>query len=458
MPAAITLLEGLPGIAPEHRFQACEERHTAVAVLLPFALHLPWEADATRLLALFRTDGSGDWASISLMPDTASLRAALAGLHTAAALEAWLVQQGIGWFPAGQPVLLQPVHIPKPWGEEIWFTGIEPRGVSCAMPVSGQPVPLPWLLAALPHYLQGPQAGQDPVLLKILAPWPDEALGDLYLELHEQKREVYIITGVDRRAWPDGQGAIRFGVDPAARAAYASDEAFREAFAAAAEAYEAHRREVDAWLDDRRAAAGLDPAVPADPAWMRDCLAGLPEALRVREQQLKDRLDAFTRLRPLRPGDVVQVPLRVPHSLQHGVRAVEFQTPVYERKILAFGQKVLTQAHWDSRAGAALMRLDTPPEPVLQRLAGGEGVLREEVTRFEDFAVERVRLAAGACHRAAAGGSRLLMAVDGVLVAGQARLAPEQAWFWPAALPLAAGALQTAENTVFLVAIPSTSG
>jgi hypothetical protein len=307
----------------------------------------------------------------------------------------------------------------------------------------------------MPEYLLGQHAGDWPVLLKILSPLPDAGFGDLYLELHEEKREVYIITGVDRAAWPDGVGKIRLGVNPDAVAEHGDEQRFRDAFAAAAQAYEVHRHEVDAWLDQRRASDGLPANEPVSPVWLRSQLAAQPAEWREREDSLREALDSFTSLKPLRVGDVVQVPLRVPHSLQHGVRAVEFQTPVYERKILAFGQKVLTQPHWDSRDGADLMLLKAAIEPALPVLEQSPGLEVEQVARFDDFSVQRVSVGAGHVRTGEPGSYRVLMGLSGRLGAGIARLSPEQAWFWPAALPFCVEVAQSAENTVFLEAIPA---
>src|SRR5690625_7657891 len=43
------------------------------------------------------------------------------------------------------------------------------------------------------------------------SPLPVEVVGDLYFELHEEKREVYVVTSIDPQAWPEGIGAIRYG-------------------------------------------------------------------------------------------------------------------------------------------------------------------------------------------------------------------------------------------------------
>lgn len=442
---------------PEAAALACLQQAAAVAV--PFQLRHDWEDEAASLLALFLGDAEGSWSQLTVLADTPEHRAALSACADEPALQIWLHGQDIGLWQRHEPLQLEPVCIPKPWGEEVWFTGIEQRGVSRVRPQYGQSVPLPWLLAAAPGYCLGEQAGQPPVLLKILAPWPEAGLGELYLELHEEKREVYIITGVDEIAWPDGVGAIRFGIDPDKRRAFADDDALRQAFVAAAARYEDHRREVDAWLDQRRREAGLAEADPAPLDWSRAQQACMPSGWQTREADLRQTLNAFIRLLPLRVGDVLAVPTHLPHSLQHGVRAVEFQTPVYERKILAFNQKVLTQAHWDSAEGAALMRLDAPlPEPLPLLPEPAVGARREQVVRFAGFGVDRLSLQTGSRLEKPAGQYRLLMGLSGRLQVEQQALQAEQAWFLPAAASLSLSAVQGIESTVFLESWPLPGG
>ncbi|MEM7365774.1 MAG: hypothetical protein AAF525_17280, partial [Pseudomonadota bacterium] len=57
---------------------------------------------------------------------------------------------------------LSSVRIPKPWGEEIWFTGIEARGVSHVLDT-----PLHWLLHVAGDLFDA--SSQPPLLLKIQA-------------------------------------------------------------------------------------------------------------------------------------------------------------------------------------------------------------------------------------------------------------------------------------------------
>ena len=241
-----------------------------------------------------------------------------------------------------RPLLLAPVTVAKPWGREIWFTGIEARG-QAGVYGEGGILPLPWLLeVAAPEVLGVESSALN--LLKILDPLPEPVYGDLYFELHEEKREVYVVTAVDRRCWPNGVGAIRYGFDPAVRAHYPSDAAFRRAYLESVQAYEAVRDRIQAVEDSWRTEEGYGLRDPVPAATSRRWRAALPPDLRRLEAERRRIMEGFTLLRPLRVGDVVQVPLRLPHALQHGVRTVEFQTPVYERRILSFAQKVLTQA------------------------------------------------------------------------------------------------------------------
>ena len=102
-------------------------------------------------------------------------------------------------------------------------------------------------------------------------------------------------------------------------------------------------------------------------------------------------MNAFTGTRRLAVGDVVLVPTWTPHALQHGVRVVEFQTPSYERYIISFNQKVLTQDGWDSAKAIGQLSLDPPPEPDLQAVAPGV----ERIASFADFGVWRASVKAG---------------------------------------------------------------
>jgi len=304
--------------------------------------------------------------------------------------------------PLNQPVLLAPVFVDKPWGREVWFTAMESRGESAVLAEQGS-IPLSNYLALAPQRLC---RGRPIVLLKILDPKPEPVTGDLYFEVHDTKREVYVVTAIDETVWPEGTGEIRFGMNQERRADFADDAAFRNAYLNAVKDYEAVRRAIDA-------GDVIEPAVEADK---------------------RHAMESFTGVQALSPGDVVVVPTWVPHSLQHGVRVVEFQTPAYERFIISFAQQVRTQDHWDSDHAIANLNLDTPRNPTFTETAPGI----TQIVAFEDFSVWRIELAPNAtcqppipmpyavCMNVSGG-----VEVGGNVIAPPLTLAAEQACFVP---------------------------
>jgi hypothetical protein len=343
----------------------------------------------------------------------------------------WCQGQRLLVVKPGEPLPLTVTAIDKPWGRELWYTGVEQRGV-CRFGDDSASVPIPWLQAVLPDNAAG-VPGRPLVLLKVLDPSPEEVTGDLYFELHEEKREVYVVTHVDRRAWPDGVGYIRYGFCPEQIAAAGSEDAFRQAYRDRVAEYEAVRRRIDAL----------------------DAPDTVPAALRAKELRLRHAMDAFTHRRPLRVGDVVVVPLRMPHSLQHGVRTIEFQTPVYERKILSFAQRVLTQDHWDTDDAVAVMRLQPPDTVPFERLPAAAGVSCERIVDFEDFEVRRITVRRGAsCRLYCEDTYSLVMGVDGQFAVGEVLLGPEQALLLPAGTAADIDAGDSAAPLVLLQALP----
>ncbi|MEZ5530006.1 MAG: hypothetical protein R3E57_08770 [Porticoccaceae bacterium] len=332
-----------------------------------------------------------------------------------------------------QPLQLEPVAIPKPWGQEIWYTGIEQRGLS-RVTDGNYSVPLPWVLSVAPGRLAGGKERQIN-LLKILDPLPEEVFGDLYFELHEEKREVYVVTHVDRDAWPDGLGSIRFGFASEVRSGYDSDDAFKADYLKAVKQYEQVRRQIDGQIDQFRQVEGFETNAPVSAAQLKCWSARLPEQLLAQEADLRRAMNRFTALLPLQVGDVVKVPLLTPHALQHGVRTVEFQTPVYERRIISFAQKVLTQGHWDTEQAVAMMSLETPSLPELKLLETAENYQLEEVVCFDDFRVERLTLKPHAVEGyllPATDSYALLMSVEGEPLLSEHSFSREEAVLLPA--------------------------
>lgn len=405
---------------------------------------------------------------VALSAATAEVRADLVDLDaTPESLAAFADEHDIPWLNLSAPLMLDPICIPKPWGQEIWYTGIEVRGQSHVV-AQGHKVPLPWLLSLMPDFLTAGFAEQI-VLLKILDPLADERYGDLYFEMHEQKQEVYVVTHVDPAAWPDGTGGIRLGFDQHKRAAFGDDAAFKAAYLAAVRDYEAVRREIDQQLDCQRLAHNIGLNDPVDAATLNEWAKKVPAPLLKREADKRAVMYSFTATKPLRIGDVVKVPCFTPHALQHGVRTVEFQTPVYERKILSFTQKVLTQPHWDTEAALEKISLDAPANPVLEPVHTTADILVERVVTFDDFEVQRIRLAAGRRYQLPAYSAyRLLMVISGSLVCygtdsspgaraeWHRSYLPAQAVLLPASLPHSEWCAGE-EGSIFLLALPLSS-
>lgn len=293
------------------------------------------------------------------------------------------------------PWQLAPVEIPKPWGKEIWYTGIEARGQAAVRGEIGV-VPLPWILAIFPQGRNRPL-----ILLKVLDPLPDEVYGDLYFELHEEKQEVYVVTHVDSQAWPDRVGRIQLGFDPDKRREFADDEAFKKAYLASVERYRQVRCALDKKLDELRLKNQVDLQAPVPSQQMCLWIEQLAkdaanQSLMALERSLRNEMNGFINHLPLVVGDTLAIPQRVPHALQHGVRVVEFQTPVYERKILSFAQKVLTQSDWDTEQAMALVDMDLCariPSPTL--LIDSDRLRIEQIVAFNDFDVQRIWLKSG---------------------------------------------------------------
>lgn len=327
-------------------------------------------------------------------------------------------------------IKLGTVSIAKPWGKEIWYTGVEKRGVSTATDGRWN-VDLPWLIACVPERLFNNQ--MEIVLLKVLDPLPDEVYGDLYFELHEKKQEVYVVTHVDKTAWPDGVGGIRFGFCPEKKQAFSCSDEFLLAYRKAVDAYRRVRVEIDSIVDRKRLADGIELNAPVSAEQLKKWLQDLSPQLIEKEGQLRSVMDSYTNLVPLKLGDVVRIPCFVPHSLLHGVRTIEFQTPVYERKILSFGQKVLTQASWDTEDAMRLIKTDNPELQPFEIIMQSEQLLVEKIVDFDDFEVLRIRLSPGAVYtHISTAKYALAIGVMGHCTVGALTLKEEEACLIPA--------------------------
>ena len=281
---------------------------------------------------------------------------------------------------------LQPVEINKPWGKEVWYTGIEQRGVSKIGSPSAN------IRISTLHKLLGDsflESSKDsPILLKILAPNNHPTLGNLYYELHTEKEEVYIVSSVND-VWKNKIGKMKYGVSDSKKADFKDELEFKKAFKEAVKAYEKIRFEIE---DELTKIRHKESNLKNHELTVVEAYKMLPAQLVEKEQHAKTELESFVGWKNLKVGDVVSVETCVPHSLQHGVEVIEFQTPVYERFIISFDQKVLTQNHWDVESAFEVMKLKTPQTTTLKLIHQDEAYREEEVAVFDDFFVSRLTI------------------------------------------------------------------
>ncbi len=271
-----------------------------------------------------------------------------------------------------EPLQLKVLKIPKPWGFEGWYTGIEKRGVVNVIDKYGE-TELPYALNLFKKQMLADDL-ESLILLKTLNPVAEKTIGDLYYELHEKKWEVYIVTEIDKTAWPSGKGIIKAGLHPKKIEEYKIkygnnwEETLRGEFKSAVSEYEKIRLQIDGSQDN------------------------IPNEILEKEQILRDKASGFVGDLPVIVGDIISFPVFQIHSLRHGIKVVEFQTPHYERLILMFTQKVLTQNHWDTENAINKMETEVYHPPKLECIHDSKYLIVERFTDFPQFNFDRIRL------------------------------------------------------------------
>ena len=300
-----------------------------------------------------------------------------------------------------QPLRLEVLNIPKPWGHEGWYTGVEKRGVVKVTDKYGK-TELPYALTLFKKQLLADYSTAL-ILLKMLNPVAEVVVGDLYYEMHEEKWEVYVVTEIDKTAWPSGIGIIKAGLHPDKIAEYQkkygekwSDFLLKNFKQAIAE-YEMLRRQID------------------------ESTESISTELTEQELSLREKAVAFVGDCSVRVGDIVSFPVFHLHSLQHGIKVIEFQTPHYERLIVMFSQKVLTQKHWDTADALSKILPEIYELPELERLHKSAGILAERFVDFPQFTADRISLDTNHVWNDQLNGQYHLL----ITISGQATVFPE---------------------------------
>ncbi len=287
-------------------------------------------------------------------------------------LEVLSQKQKTGIIEANQALRLDVLKIPKPWGHEGWYTGVEKRGVSQVFSGQGK-VELPYALSLFKKQMLA-DFPEELLLLKTLNPVAEDVIVDLYLEIHEKKWEVYVVTEIDPVAWPTGVGNIKAGLDAEKiseyQKIYADDWQLKilADFQKAISEYETIRRTID------------ESTLP------------IADELTQQEKLLRTQAYDFVGNCPVKVGDIVTFSVYQMHALQHGIKVIEFQTQHYERLIVMFAQKVLTQNHWDTEAALKKMRPEKYVAPQPEILFEDVGFQMERFVDFPQFTVDRIFL------------------------------------------------------------------
>jgi len=270
------------------------------------------------------------------------------------------------------PFSLEVINIPKPWGYEGWYTGVEKRGVALVTDKWGK-TELPYALnifkkQVLENY------PETLILLKTLNPLSEDVIGDLYFELHEKKWEVYIVTEIDKTAWPSGTGIIKAGLHPE------KIKIYQKKYGAKWKTF---------LLKDFRKTIGEYEKIRSQ----IDCSNGkISYQINKQEIKLRQKASKFIGDCQVKVGDIISFPVFQMHSLRHGIKVIEFQTPHYERLILMFAQKVLTQNHWDTEEALNKMLMEVYQQPKLDCLHKSSGLLIERFVDFPKFTADRIRI------------------------------------------------------------------
>ena len=319
-----------------------------------------------------------------------------------------------------EPLQLKVLKIPKPWGYEGWYTGVEKRGVVNVIDKYGE-TELPYALGVFKKKMLAHDS-DSLILLKTLNPSAENIVGDLYYELHEKKWEVYIVTEIDKTAWPTGTGIVKAGLHADKIKEYKNKygnnwkETLLKDFKSAVLEYENTRRMID------------------------DSKELISKENLKQEKKLRDKASGFVGDLPVKVGDIISFPVFQIHSLRHGIKVVEFQTPHYERLILMFAQKVITQNHWDTENAINKMKVEVYHPPKLDLIHKSDYLKVERFTNFPRFNFDRIRIEPNKSFENQLDGRYQLL----IIISGQAevysqtgnsmRLKIEDSLFFPASM------------------------
>ena len=148
---------------------------------------------------------------------------------------------------------------------------------------------------------------KPPILLKVPGkPNPEPNLGDLYFELHEKKTEVYVVTDINLKSWPNGIGKIRLGFNDKEIQSQGTPEKFIEKYLSSVEKYQICRNLIDSKLDQMKVSLGLSKDEIIEAELYRTFLAEIDKAIIDEEKILRKEMNKFTKLHDIKIGDAIK--------------------------------------------------------------------------------------------------------------------------------------------------------
>lgn len=288
-----------------------------------------------------------------------------------------------GIFNFSQGFLMQPKTIIKPWGKEVWYSGIEERGVCLVKSITNDLTsPLPYVIEVLNVFnseTNSKKNNKKIILTKRLVPLPEKEKGNLYYELHQKKKEVYIVNEISKKAYPTKKtGKIKIGMDQNHFQKYSSFEKFKNEFLKISISC---KKIIDQLFQEKKNSFKY-------------------QKLNEKKKKYFEKLEPFFRYVDLEIGDIIRISPFIPHSLQHGVSVVEFQTQHYERSILSFEQKVITQEHWDTKKALSLIKKkdvfasenNFKNDVKIIQKKKSSNIIFEKIKGFDEFNTERITI------------------------------------------------------------------
>ncbi|MGB2629719.1 MAG: hypothetical protein WBD24_07365 [Candidatus Omnitrophota bacterium] len=225
----------------------------------------------------------------------------------------------------GTPLYILPYKEHKVWGVgdigEYWY-GAEAGEKSSIARVGENTAPMSEVLAGAAEELLGKGAverfGPKLPLVKILTP-----KGRLSVQFHDQKNELWIVTGIDRDL-TGGEGRIILGFCPEAVEKYGS--AITVYYHGALEEYGRALNDLVDILEEEgykdlllQKKSVISAAEEVRVSYVEEHLDGLKEAA--------GKMESFYNWRTVRTGDVIPIPAGTLHALGSGIEVVEPQIP-----------------------------------------------------------------------------------------------------------------------------------